>query len=121
MRTEEKLLPRALRGAAVTLVDDPFVVGDRALVHEPDALIVNTSRAGLIEPGALEAALKAGRPGLGAVDVYESEPVLGADHPDTLSSRNDEAHCLEQLGRTAEAVELYRQVAALRQRHDDSS
>ena len=43
------------------------------------ALLVNTSRADLIEFGALEAALKAGRPGWGAVDVYEREPVV--DHP----------------------------------------
>ncbi len=48
---------------------------------KPAALIVNTSRAGLIAPGALEAALKAGRPGMAAVDVYEDEPVLGAQHP----------------------------------------
>lgn len=46
-----------------------------------DALLVNTSRAELIEPGALEAALRAGRPGFAAVDVYEEEPVLGAAHP----------------------------------------
>lgn len=46
-----------------------------------DALIVNTSRAELIESGALEAALAAGRPGFAAVDVYESEPILGAKHP----------------------------------------
>jgi len=46
---------------------------------KPSALFVNTSRAALIEPGALEEALRAGRPGYGAVDVYESEPV--ADHP----------------------------------------
>ena len=45
------------------------------------ALIVNTSRAGLVEPGALETALKAGRPGMAAVDVFEEEPVLGAKHP----------------------------------------
>ena len=48
---------------------------------KPTALIVNTSRAGLIEPGALEAGLKAGRPGFGAVDVFEEEPVLGGNHP----------------------------------------
>lgn len=47
----------------------------------PDALLVNTSRAELIAPGALEAALKNGRPGFAAVDVYEQEPVLGAAHP----------------------------------------
>lgn len=45
------------------------------------ALIVNTSRAGLIAPGALETALQAGRPGMAAVDVFEDEPVLGAKHP----------------------------------------
>jgi len=45
------------------------------------ALLVNTSRAGLIEPGALLAALQAGRPGLAAVDVYEEEPVLDVNHP----------------------------------------
>ena len=48
---------------------------------KPTALIVNTSRAGLIEPGALVHALKAGRPGMAAVDVYEEEPVLDARHP----------------------------------------
>jgi len=42
---------------------------------KPTALLVNTSRAGLVAPGALEAALKAGRPGMAAVDVFEQEPV----------------------------------------------
>lgn len=46
-----------------------------------DAILVNTSRAELIERGALEAALRAGRPGFAAVDVYEEEPILGAAHP----------------------------------------
>jgi D-3-phosphoglycerate dehydrogenase len=48
---------------------------------KPTALIVNTSRAPLIEPGALVAALKAGRPGMAAVDVFEEEPVLDTAHP----------------------------------------
>ena len=48
---------------------------------KPTAIFVNTSRAGLVEPGALVEALKAGRPGKAAVDVYEHEPVLNADHP----------------------------------------
>jgi len=48
---------------------------------KPTALLVNTSRAGLIEINALEKALKAGRPGRAAVDVYEQEPVLGGKHP----------------------------------------
>jgi D-3-phosphoglycerate dehydrogenase len=48
---------------------------------QPSALLVNTSRAGLIEPGALVAAVQAGRPGMAAVDVYEQEPVLDGKHP----------------------------------------
>jgi D-3-phosphoglycerate dehydrogenase len=48
---------------------------------KPTALLVNTSRAPLIEPGALVAALRAGRPGMAAVDVYESEPLRDPDHP----------------------------------------
>jgi D-3-phosphoglycerate dehydrogenase len=48
---------------------------------KPTALLVNTSRAPLIEPGALVAALKTGRPGMAAVDVYEDEPVRDTRHP----------------------------------------
>jgi len=48
---------------------------------KPTALIVNTSRAPLIEPGALVDALRAGRPGMAAVDVYEEEPVRDTKHP----------------------------------------
>ncbi len=48
---------------------------------KPSALLVNTSRAPLIEPGALVAALKAGRPGMAAVDVYEEEPLRDTAHP----------------------------------------
>jgi D-3-phosphoglycerate dehydrogenase len=48
---------------------------------KPTALIVNTSRAGLIAPGALVAALKAGRPGMAAIDVFEEEPVTDTGHP----------------------------------------
>ncbi len=43
---------------------------------KPTSLIVNTSRAELIEPDALLAALNRGRPGFAAVDVFESEPIL---------------------------------------------
>jgi D-3-phosphoglycerate dehydrogenase len=46
---------------------------------KPTALLVNTSRAGLIERGALVDALRAGRPGMAAVDVYEQEPLRDAD------------------------------------------
>ncbi|MCX4161049.1 MULTISPECIES: D-2-hydroxyacid dehydrogenase family protein [Paraburkholderia] len=48
---------------------------------KPTALLVNTSRAGLIAPGALEHALQAGRPGMAAVDVYDEEPLLDVQHP----------------------------------------
>ena len=48
---------------------------------KPTSLLVNTSRAPLIEQGALVEALKAGRPGMAAVDVYEEEPVLNAVDP----------------------------------------
>ena len=48
---------------------------------QPSALLVNTSRAPLIAPGALVAALKAGRPGWAAVDVYEQEPLRDTAHP----------------------------------------
>jgi D-3-phosphoglycerate dehydrogenase len=48
---------------------------------KPTALLVNTSRAPLIEPGALVDALRAGRPGMAAVDVYNEEPVGDPRHP----------------------------------------
>lgn len=57
------------------------------------ALLVNTSRAGLIEQGALETALLAGHPGYAAVDVYEHEPVT--DHP---LLHLDNAVCTPHLG-----------------------
>lgn len=48
---------------------------------KPSALLVNTSRAGLIEPGALAQALRAGRPGMAAVDVFETEPLRDPKDP----------------------------------------
>jgi len=48
---------------------------------KPTALIVNTSRAPLIEAGALLAALRAGRPGMAAVDVFEEEPLRDPSDP----------------------------------------
>ena len=48
---------------------------------KPAALLVNTSRAPLIEPGALVGALRAGRPGMAAIDVYEVEPLRDPGHP----------------------------------------
>jgi D-3-phosphoglycerate dehydrogenase len=48
---------------------------------KPSALLVNTSRAPLIEPDALVGALRNGRPGMAAVDVYDEEPVRDPHHP----------------------------------------
>ena len=58
-----------------------IVTGTDLARMKPTALLVNTSRAPLIEPEALVDALRAGRPGMAAVDVYEEEPVRNADHP----------------------------------------
>jgi D-3-phosphoglycerate dehydrogenase / 2-oxoglutarate reductase len=58
-----------------------IVTGDDLRRMKQTALLVNTSRAGLIEPGALVAALRAGRPGMAAVDVFENEPVRDPTHP----------------------------------------
>ncbi len=62
---------------------------------KPTSLLVNTSRAPIIEEGALVAALEKGRPGFAAVDVYEEEPVVGANHP-LLKMKN--ALCSPHLG-----------------------
>jgi D-3-phosphoglycerate dehydrogenase len=51
------------------------------LSMKPTAILVNTSRAGLIEPSALVEALRAGRPGMAAVDVFEEEPLRDRAHP----------------------------------------
>jgi D-3-phosphoglycerate dehydrogenase len=48
---------------------------------QPSALFVNTSRAELVQPGALLAALQQGRPGFAALDVYEQEPIYDPQHP----------------------------------------
>ena len=48
---------------------------------KPTALFVNTSRAGLVAPGALVNALRTGRPGMAAVDVYEEEPLRDTQNP----------------------------------------
>ncbi len=68
---------------------------------KPSALIVNTSRAPIIAKGALVAALTAGRPGRAAIDVYEDEPVLNAEHP---LIGMDNVVCTPHLGYVEEAT-----------------
>src|ERR1700758_2181564 len=58
-----------------------IVKADDLARMKPTALLVNTSRAPLIEPNALVNALRAGRPGMAAVDVYEKEPLRDVDDP----------------------------------------
>jgi D-3-phosphoglycerate dehydrogenase len=87
------------------LVDETrgiVTAADLALM-KPSALLVNTSRAELIETSALVAGLSAGRPGYAAVDVYEDEPVV--DHP---LLRMDNVVCTPHLGYVEQdSYELY--------------
>jgi D-3-phosphoglycerate dehydrogenase len=81
------------------------IVKHEALARmKPTALIVNTSRAELIEDGALVSALNRGRPGLAAVDVFESEPILQG-HP---LLRLENAVCTPHIGYVElDSYELY--------------
>ena len=80
-----------------------IVTRDDLARMKPTALIVNASRAGLIQDGALVDALNAGRPGFAAVDVYEKEPV--SDHP---LFKMENATCTPHLGYvTRETYEDY--------------
>jgi len=58
-----------------------IVTADDLKAMKPSAILINTSRAGLIVPGALLAALRAGRPGKAAIDVFETEPLLDPNDP----------------------------------------
>ena len=71
---------------------------------KPTALLVNTSRAELLEENALVAALNRGRPGMAAVDVFESEPILQG-HP---LLRLENAVCTPHIGYVEQdSYELY--------------
>ena len=58
-----------------------IVTSEDLSLMKPTALLVNTSRAPLIESGALARALQLGRPGMAAVDVYEEEPMVDMSYP----------------------------------------
>ncbi|MGA0115393.1 MAG: D-2-hydroxyacid dehydrogenase family protein [Burkholderiales bacterium] len=86
----------------------PLNDGTRGIVTAEDlarmkttALIVNTSRAPIIAKDALVNALKAGRPGRAAIDVYEDEPVMNAAHP---LVGMDNVVCTPHLGYVEEAT-----------------
>jgi len=81
-----------------------IVTADDLAKMKPSALIVNASRSGLIAKGALLAALKAGRPGFAAVDVYDKEPV----GPDEELVKLPNVTCTPHLGYcTRESYEEY--------------
>ena len=58
-----------------------IVTGADLALMKPSAMLVNTSRAGLIESGALVTALRSGRPGMAGIDVFETEPMLDPADP----------------------------------------
>ena len=71
---------------------------------KPTALFVNTSRAELVEDAALVSALNRGRPGMAAVDVFETEPILQG-HP---LLRLENAVCTPHIGYVEQdSYELY--------------
>ena len=95
-------------GADVISLHLPLNDGTRGIVTaedlarmKPTALIVNTSRAPIIAKDALVNALKAGRPGRAAIDVYEDEPVMNASHP---LIGMDNVVCTPHLGYVEEAT-----------------
>lgn len=73
-----------------------YIVTADDLSHmKPTALLVNTSRAQLIEPGALVQGLRDGRPGMAAIDVYEDEPMRDTENP---LLQMDNVVCTPHLG-----------------------
>jgi len=76
---------------------------------KPTALLVNTSRAALIEPDALLDSLKGGRPGFAAIDVYDEEPIFDIGH---LLLQLSNVICTPHLGYVERAgYELYFSIA----------
>ena len=58
-----------------------IVTADDLARMKGDAVLVNTSRAGLVQPGVLHSALESGRPGMAAIDVFDIEPFTQSAHP----------------------------------------
>lgn len=82
---------------------------DDLLLMKSDALLVNISRAELIEPDALIKAIEAGRPGFAALDVFEKEPIFNKESP-YLNYPN--ILCTPHLGYVEqESYELYFRIA----------
>ena len=72
------------------------IVGPEDLARmKPTSLFVNVARAELVQPGALLDALRKGRPGYAAVDVYEEEPIMNGNHP---FLKMDNVLCTPHLG-----------------------
>jgi D-3-phosphoglycerate dehydrogenase len=81
-----------------------IVTADDLARMKPTALFVNTSRAELVDTGVLTHALNKGRPGLAAVDVFESEPILQG----TALLRLENCICTPHIGYVEkESYELY--------------
>ena len=86
-----------------------LITKEDLLLMKSDALLVNTSRAALIQKGDLLAALQAGRPGFAAIDVYDEEPIFDKNHP-LLKLPN--VICTPHLGYVEQAgYELYFSIA----------
>ena len=89
---------------------------------KPTALFVNTSRAGLVEPDALVNALRAGRPGMAAVDVYEAEPMTDTSNP---LLHMDNVVCTPHIGYVTrdewelQFADVFRQITAFAAGHPD--
>ena len=97
-------LPSVVRGVTRRPAHARPSLWHQPLYRNSTALLVNTSRAGLIEPGALAKALEQGRPGMAAVDVYEQEPVRDTNYP---LLKMEKSVCTPHIGYvTAEEYEL---------------
>lgn len=85
-----------------------IVKADDLALMKPDALLVNTSRAELVEAGALETALRAGRPGFAGLDVFENEPLA----PESPLLKMDNVVATPHLGYVEkDGYELYFRLA----------